>query len=67
MRPNEGSMRSTTNGSAEESVVTCSRCGQVLRHPYEWVKAENGTILCAMCYREILFPHTRFDAMEIVD
>jgi formylmethanofuran dehydrogenase subunit E len=53
--------------SVQEQTVTCSRCGHLLRHPSEWIRGENGTIICARCYQEILFPNTHFYAMEVFD
>jgi formylmethanofuran dehydrogenase subunit E len=57
----------TANGSFQEEVVTCSKCGQLMKNPHEWVKGENGTIICATCYREILFPNVNYHVMELFD
>ncbi|MBW1689479.1 MAG: hypothetical protein DRG87_01055 [Deltaproteobacteria bacterium] len=60
-------IESTTNESVQGEAVTCSKCGQLLRHPHEWVKGENGTIICAMCYRELLYPNNNDRSMELFD
>ena len=60
-------IETTTNGSVQEEAVTCSKCGQLLRHPHEWVKGENGTIICATCYRKLLYPNINDHAMEMFD
>lgn len=60
-------VESTANGSVQEEAVTCSKCGQLLRHPHEWVKGENDTIICVTCYQEILFPNINDHSTEMLD
>jgi len=67
MEVNEEENISTKNGSIQEKTVTCSRCGQLLRHPQDWVRGENGAVICATCYQEILFPNIHYHAMEEFD
>jgi formylmethanofuran dehydrogenase subunit E len=67
MEAKEQGITSAPNGSAKDGVVTCSTCGKVLRRPQEWVKGANGTIICATCYQEILFPNIKPHAMEVFD
>ncbi len=67
MEAKEEGIESTTNGSVQEEAVTCSKCGQLLRHTHEWVRGENGTIICATCYQEILFPNINDHSMEVFD
>ena len=67
MEAKKKGIESTTNGSAYGHAVSCSKCGQPLRHPYEWVMGENGTIICATCYQEILFPNINYYSMEVFD
>jgi hypothetical protein len=67
MEAQEKWIRSTTNESAQKEAVACSKCGQLLKHPHEWVRGENGTIICATCYQEILFPNVNYHSMEAFD
>jgi formylmethanofuran dehydrogenase subunit E len=67
MKAREKGITSTANGSSQEEVVTCSKCGQLLRNPHEWVRGADGTIICATCYREILFPNINYHSMELFD
>ena len=67
MEAKEEGIKSPMSGSLQEEAATCSNCGQLLRHTHEWVKGENGRIICATCYQEILFPNINYHSMEVFD
>jgi uncharacterized Zn-finger protein len=67
MEAKKKGIESTTNGSVQGDAFICSKCGQLLRHPHEWVMGENGTIICATCYKELLFPNINDHSMELFD
>jgi len=67
MEARKRGITSTANESSQEKAVACSKCGQLLRKPQEWVRGADGTIICATCYQEILFPNINYHAMELFD
>lgn len=57
--------------SAKDSLhveeVTCSKCGRVLKSPREWITGEKGTVYCAFCYQDLLYPNINDYSKEILD
>lgn len=67
MGAKEHSIESTPEEAVYAGKVTCSKCGRAVKYPREWIIGDNGTIICASCYQELLFPNIKEYSMEMFD
>ena len=47
--------------------LRCSKCGMEPKPFHDWIEGDNDSILCGICYQDLVFPHTNLHYTEILD
>ena len=67
MKTKRNGIEPTRDEALKVGKVKCSTCGRELKFPRDWIKGDNGIIICGFCYQNFLYPIINDSYMEKFD